>query len=58
MQLLTGDVSLYFFGALGLMVPLSGVVAWFDLGDQRKQGLAIGMLCSAGMWLSVIGMGG
>ena len=44
MQLLIGDVSLHVFGALLLMVPLSGLVAWFDLGDQRKQGLVIDAL--------------
>ena len=57
-QVFTGDVSIYFFGALLWMVPLSGLVAWLDLGGRRKQGIALGMLGSAGMWLSVIGMGG
>ena len=43
--------------AMALTVPLCGVVAWLDLCGKKKQGLAIGLLCSVGIWLCVIGVG-
>ena len=57
-QLLTTTVELQSLVALVLMVPLCSMVAWFDLSGRKKQGLATGVLCSAGVWLYVIGMGG
>lgn len=57
-QIITDAVDWYVLVALGLMVPLYGLVAWFDLGGWKKQGLAVGMLCSTVVWLSVIGIGG
>ena len=57
-QLSTRTVAPYFFGALAMAVPLCGLVAWLDLLGRKKQGLIFGLLCSTGVWLSVIGIGG
>ena len=56
-QLSTGTASVQLFGTLLLMVPLFGLVAWFGLIGRTRQGVALGMLASSGVWLSVIGIG-
>ena len=56
-QLSTGAASVQLFGTLLLMVPLFGLVAWFDLIGRTRQGVAVGLLASAGIWLSAIGIG-
>lgn len=56
-QLGTGTVKWHFLGALAMTVPLCGLVAWLDLRSRKKQGLMLGLLCSTGVWLSVIGIG-
>jgi hypothetical protein len=57
-QLSTGSIDAWLLGALMLMMPLCGLVAWFNLSGRKNQGLVIGVLCSVGIWLSVVGMGG
>ena len=53
-QLFFGSIQLLGLLAMILTVPLCGVVAWLELREKKKQGLAIGLLCSVGVWLFAI----
>lgn len=56
-QLFLSSIHLSVLLAMVLTVPLCGVVAWAELHGRKKQGLAIGLLCSVGIWLCAVSGG-
>ena len=56
-QIFFGSIQLSVISALVLTVPLCGVVAWFELCGRKRQGLAIALLGSVGIWLIALSTG-